>query len=402
MHSRVKVTLVAAAVPVVMVLIALLALSATLVQANPGFSITKSAPSEAIAGTEMFYYIGVQNDGITDTNAYVTDTLPSGVMYIADTGGCTEDAGALTCPLGDLEPGAYRDFQIKVYVPADAVAGQPDGTVVVENTAYVSSTEEYAATSAETFVEDEADLTVIKMSKPDFHVLAGQPFTYTIIVENLGPSFARGVALIDNIVSSGAFTMVGEPWMNRPGDCWSGLYPGYDGEVLFCGLGVEGPEPLEPKGYFYDDGLLGGGQWIIQLTVVASDTQDVNNVVNVFTADIPELGFIGTDDPNPLNNSAEDFIYVDDVADLSLSKDIACLGPFGCAAGGPAHFDLSVSNGGPSTAEGVVLEDYLPAGVTVDSYNVSGGGDCNTGTPGDPTDPLVIPGPLPGRRYVLV
>jgi uncharacterized repeat protein (TIGR01451 family) len=381
--------LVAAAVPVVMVLIALLALSATLVQANPGFSITKSAPSEAIAGTEMFYYIGVQNDGITDTNAYVTDTLPSGVMYIADTGGCTEDAGALTCPLGDLEPGAYRDFQIKVYVPADAVAGQPDGTVVVENTAYVSSTEEYAATSAETFVEDEADLTVIKMSKPDFHVLAGQPFTYTIIVENLGPSFARGVALIDNIVSSGAFTMVGEPWMNRPGDCWSGLYPGYDGEVLFCGLGVEGPEPLEPKGYFYDDGLLGGGQWIIQLTVVASDTQDVNNVVNVFTADIPELGFIGTDDPNPLNNSAEDFIYVDDVADLSLSKDIACLGPFGCAAGGPAHFDLSVSNGGPSTAEGVVLEDYLPAGVTVDSYNVSGGGDCNTGTPGDPTDPLV-------------
>jgi uncharacterized repeat protein (TIGR01451 family) len=377
-----------------MALIALLALSATLVQADPGLSIQKYAPDVAIAGTEMFYYIYVSNDGITDTNAYVTDTLPAEVVYIADTGGCTEAGGVLTCPLGDLEAGAYRDFEVKVRVAPEAVAGEDDGTIVIANTASVSSTEEYAETSAETFVEDEADLTVIKMSKPDTQVRAGEPFVYTIFVENLGPSFARNVAIRDEIVLEplGDASIVSVV-SDLPAACDRWAEPW--GWTIECYL----TDTLSVKD------IETAGRWVIQVTMEGNETQDVNNVVNVFT----EEG--GTPDPDLSNNTAEDFISVTDVAELSVDKYVSdCWydgmdGDGMCVAGGYVEFTLDVYNNGPSAAENVVVEDLLPAGVTV--VEVDEAVSCTTGIPGDPLAPLTCNlGNIPsGERttfYVVV
>jgi len=377
MSSRARVTLLATAVPVAMALIALLALSAPLVQADPGLSIYKDAPDMAIAGTELIYHISVNNDGITDTNTYVTDTLPAEVMYIADTGGCTEAGGVLTCPLGTLEEYEYRDFEVKVYVAPDAVAGEDDGTIVIQNTASVSSTEEYAETSEETFVEDLADLRVIKMSKPDTEIVAGEEFAYTIFVDNLGPSAARNVQIIDTLITEGVVD---------PTSC-SMSVPSPTGIILFnCNfaansgvwtLGSFGAEPLWP--YSPDN----TGRITIGLTAIALQGGDINNEVRV-TADTP--------DPDQSNNVYYDFLSAEDVADLSIDKYVSeCWydgmdGEGGCVAGGYADFAISVSNNGPSTAENVVVEDLLPAGVTV--VEVYGDGGCTTGIPGDPFAPL--------------
>ena len=152
-----------------------------------------------------------------------------------------------------------------------------------------------------TFIEDLADLLVVKMSKPDTHVDAGELFTYTIFVENLGPSYARNVSIRDEILSSGAFTVMevlGDP--NREDACFvapAGGIPEGPGETIECDLW----DPLEPKDIF------GRGRWVIQVVLSANETQDVNNLVNVFSRDLEGPG-MPTADPDLSNNLAEDFI----------------------------------------------------------------------------------------------
>ncbi len=409
MIARTKLTVLVSSV---VLLTALLALGLASVSAAPGVDLViskssdPSAPGPVIAGEELFYHISVRNDGdTTATNVLVTDTLPYyyEALYVGDTGDCYYDGyDELVCNLGTMEPGEQREFDVKMLVYPWLLVEWWSPTYVLENDVVVGSDEaddnpNDNTASHSIFVQDSADLSVMKMSKPDTEVQAGELFTYTIFVENLGPSFARFVGMRDELLSSGAFEIV-DYWTDRDEyeetiECAvESTEPGIS-NTLFCGLWY-----LEPKGYLYgyypeELPFFDTGQWTIYVVLRANETQDVNNVVQVFplTEEDPfmEGYYVGTPDPDWSNNTAEDFIYVTDVADLSLSKSYTCLGPYGCVAGGPARFDLSVSNIGPSTAEGVVLEDYLPAGVTVDEYTVLGGGDCNTGTPGDPTDPLI-------------
>lgn len=70
-------------------------------------------------------------------------------------------------------------------------------------------------------------------------------------------------------------------------------------------------------------------------------------------------------------------------ADLSLTKSDS---PDPVRAGTALTYTLDVTNNGPSTAPNVVVEDALPAGITVDSVTGTGGASCTTGTPGDPSD----------------
>ncbi|GAF70039.1 unnamed protein product, partial [marine sediment metagenome] len=182
--------------------------------------ITKTDnPDPVVAGQELFYEITVINnaDYTTASGVVVTDTLPAEVTYIADTASCTYTPGPpdkLVCTLDDIAPGASRSFQIKTAVAANAVAATSNGTIVTTNTAEVTMTNGLADTipanntvAEGTFIEDSADLSVVNVSKPDTHVYAGQPFTYTIIVENLGPSYARNVAITDTVLASGNFTI---------------------------------------------------------------------------------------------------------------------------------------------------------------------------------------------------
>jgi uncharacterized repeat protein (TIGR01451 family) len=231
-----------------------------------------------------------------------------------------------------------------------------------------------------TEVTNEADLKVVKVSKPDINVDAGQPFTYTLFVENLGPAPAHQVSIRDEILSSGSFytrEIILDP--NRANDG-----PFYT-ESPEGGLTMEFhlEEPLEPKGADNQ------GRWVIQIVLQADETQDVNNLVQVFTREG------GSFDPDLSNNQDEDSIYVGDVADLWADKYLVDgpfgepLEPFPLTAGGEYWFALHVHNNGPSTAENVVLEDVLPAEVTVIEVVPGGPGSCTTGIPGDPLAPLV-------------
>ncbi len=378
--------------------------------------ITKTAtPDPAIAGDPLIYEVTVENHGTGRAlDVVVTDTLPIQVDFIAHNlpiytdqtlpQGCTFGTGTgpggedqLVCDLGDVLGGESVSFEIEVDVQADALA---NGTLVLTNTAEVDSLTADGNPRNDivilgTILQDEADLRVLKVSKPDTSVRAGQLFTYTIYVDNLGPSFARAITLTDDILAVGAFTVtqiILDP--NRPDTCTPMPPPPVGGgpgpTIIECELG----QPLEPYGY------PGSGRWTIQIELTSDVTQDVNNRVRVVSADDPATGLPGTPDPDTSNNVAEDFISVTDVADLTITKMVEDAGSnpdgnlYTALAGERVRWTITVTNKGPSTSENVVVWDKLPAGLVEGSVTAiavtppQGGGQCNLGTPGDPNEPL--------------
>ncbi|MCP4639185.1 MAG: DUF11 domain-containing protein [bacterium] len=364
-----------------------------------GLRIAKTAPADVVVGGQAIYDITVTNDSpVVATNVVVTDTLPGDLEYVTDTAEGTLSAGTgpggedqLVCPLDDIAPGASIGFQVKMSIPANLVSLTADGTATALNTADVTSDhaediiEDNTATAG-FFVSDSADLTITKMSKPDDTVLAGEAFEYTLIVENVGPSYARGVYIRDDMLSSGAFTVVGivDDPLRNDACTLSPATPPQTGQIIRCEL----VEPLEPVG------TPGGtGRWVIQVIVQALETQDVNNVARVYTGPNDNVALAvpwtnGTPDPDTSNNQAIDFISVVDTSDLSLVKtdDVDPIN-----AGEELTYTLTVTNNGPSTATDVVIEDKLPADVEV--LEVTGAGPqpgvkvVAVGTPGDPLDP---------------
>jgi uncharacterized repeat protein (TIGR01451 family) len=335
--------------------------------------ISKSVdPDLAHAGGEVFYTVTVSNNGPLDTtNVEVVDVLPVGVTYLGDTDSCVESpAGILTCDLGDFAAGDTASFTIKGLVDPDLVVGEPDGTATITNTATVSadhadSDESNNEASVTSFVEDESDLAVVKVCKPDRELLAGQTGTCTVVVDNFGLSYARDVVVLDSMVSDGLFEVT-------------------SAEVVEGANCVVTPNDSDPHDYFRVVCNVGNlepadiaetGRELIQVDVVALEQLDINDVSRAISTMTP--------DPDISNNTSQGSLSVTALADLVLAK----AGPATAVAGAPGDivYTLTVQNDGPSTAANVVLEDVVPAGTSIDSVNVTVGlGTCNAGVPGDP------------------
>jgi uncharacterized repeat protein (TIGR01451 family) len=298
--------------------------------------ITKTVePAHPVAGQEIFYKITVKNNGpIPAANVVVTDVLPAAVNYLANTDACTGVAvgatGTLTCQLGTLAAGASTSFEIKVSI--DPALG---GATSITNTASVTSAANESdpadnAVSLTHLVNELADVRVTKFCKPDTEPApAGTSGVCSIFVTNDGPSAARLVNLVDTHVSNGAFT-IGTP---SNGACVVA------GGTVSCPLGT----------------ILPGTRVQVDVPVSSDDNVDVNDVARATSGTPPS----GTPDPNDGNNEASAGLSFDASADLSITKT----GPASAVAGTQFAYTLTVDNGGPSTAEDVIVSDELPAGV---------------------------------------
>ena len=330
--------------------------------------ISKSdSPDPVIAGEQLYYTIRVKNDGPdTASDITVKDTLPAEVDYVTSTNpDCTESGGVVTCDIPDLDSGDFYEFTIKVAVKTDAAV---NGPTTIHNIAEVSSGETIDpdpsnnTTDEATIVEDRADLEVTKLCKPDTSPQAGEPIDCTIFVDNHGPSDARDVVLVDRILGSKPFTV--SNIVASQGSCGAPV-PITGGQQITCNLGdIEAATTTQ------------SGRVIVTYRVSSNEGQDINNRATV-RSDTP--------DPDPSNNEAIVALNVSAVADLSLTKSDA---PDPVIAGtSPLTWTLSIGNAGPSTAQNVVVEDTVPAGVLIQSVTGSGGASCTTGVAGDPFQP---------------
>ena len=328
-------------------------------------SIEKSAtPSPATAGAQLLYTVTVRNNGPNAaTGVTVVDTLPAGVTYVTDTDACVQaPPGTLTCSLGNLASGASVSFQIKVLVSAGLTA--TGGPTTITNTATVSANEPDRflgnnTVSLTTVVEESADLRITKVCKPDSGPApTGSTATCTIIVDNLGPSDARNVVVIDTHASSGSFTITSASFVSTSpaasGNC------GIAGGIVTCNLGRENA----------------GGRTTITVDITSNSQVDVNDIATVTSA---------TPDPNPANNQATGSVSFRGSADLGLTKSDA---PDPVTAGQTLTYTLSVTNSGPSAAPNVVVKDVLPKEVALVSATPSQGACAGTTVPGDPAQPL--------------
>ena len=102
---------------------------------------------------------------------------------------------------------------------------------------------------------------------------------------------------------------------------------------------------------------------IVMKSIVADATNQPNAVREVFIAD---------DNDGNLLNGTPNYLDVDPLVDLAISKVV---GSPVAAEGDTVTFTITVTNNGPSQATGVTITDQIPAGLTYLSDDGAGSPD---------------------------
>jgi uncharacterized repeat protein (TIGR01451 family) len=193
--------------------------------------------------------------------------------------------------------------------------------------------------NADTSILSEADLRVLKSSDPN-PVVAGEGITYTIVVDNFGPSVAKDVQLMDALPGQVTLSTVA----TTQGVCLNTL----------CFLGDMAP---------------GGAVTITIRAQVKPDVADGTVIINAASASSP------TSDPGVYQNFDTAASVVSARASLRIDKrDMN--DPI--APEESLVYFIEVSNDGPGDALNVVVTDTLPAHLTYESSTDS----CTETTPG--------------------
>ncbi len=312
----------------------------TMVTVETGLTVAKSDGEDtAVAGLPVIYQILVTNAGPSDAlGATVADVVSAGLSGVTWT--CTPGAGAscsasgagdisdtVNIPVGGsvsyrlrgvVDPGLTGELANTATVAAPADGSDPDPS-------------DNASTDVDAVVPV-ADLWVTKSDGVD-EVVPGTAVTWTIVVGNDGPSDGAGTVsdVLPGVVS-------GATWSCAPG-------PG--ATCSASGSGSISDAVTIPAGSSVTYTVTG--------TVSPAATGSMANTAAVTVAE-------GISDPNLLNNTATDTDALTPEADLSIAK-VDAQDPVGL--GGQIVYTVTVTNLGPSDAQGVQVTDTLPAGVTL-------------------------------------
>ncbi|MBI1741721.1 DUF11 domain-containing protein [Candidatus Acetothermia bacterium] len=298
-------------------------------------SVTKiDSPDPVIVGNNVTYTVTVTNNGPgTATGVTATDTLPPGVTFVSATpsqGSCSQAAGVVTCNLGTLTNGSSATITIVITTSA---AGMITNTVSVAANETDTNPNNNTATQSTT-VNPSANLSIVKSDSPD-QVNAGGTLTYTLQINNAGPSPATSVTVTDVLPA-------GVTFISAIGSGWSCSESAGTVTCTRASLAV-GPAPD------------------ITITVTAPSNDGI--ITNNASVSSP------TNDPNTGNNTDTETTTVNPVADLSIVKSD---NPDPVNANSTLTYTLNVSNAGPNTATNVTVTDTLPTGTTFVSASGTG------------------------------
>ena len=182
------------------------------VDTSADVSIVKSGPATVIAGQSITYTLTVHNDGPSDAQAVlVSDALPAeltGELF------CTYSAPDTDCDAEDAWTGSTTlatlaaDATIKIKITADVPANVADGTELSNFATADSTTDDDDETNntSNTVVTEVQTLADLKVSKTATATASGgDQLTYTVSVENLGPSDNAGFTVVDALPAGTTF-----------------------------------------------------------------------------------------------------------------------------------------------------------------------------------------------------
>jgi uncharacterized repeat protein (TIGR01451 family) len=296
----------------------------TTVVAQADLAITKTGPAGVTAGQNITYTVGVTNNGPSAAvGVTVSDPDPLNLTFVSNSGACVTP---YPCNVGTLNSGQTVTIT-STYSTSPSFSGN------VTNTATVSATTADPnngnnAIGFTTNVGAQADLSVTKTGPASTN--PGQTVTYTIVVNNGGPSPAPGTIVSDT-------TPVGIAFISNTGACTT-PYP--------CNVGT----------------LNASQSATITSTYSVPPTYSGGAIANTASASS------SVNDPNNANNSSTATTNVGASADVAINKS----GPATASLGTNITYTITVSNFGPSGASGVIVSDTTPAGLT--PVSVSGGG----------------------------
>jgi uncharacterized repeat protein (TIGR01451 family) len=326
------------------------------VATSADLGVSKTGPQTVTAGANATYAISVTNAGPSDAqNVHLTDTIPGGATFVSETHptswNCSDPSGAggtLRCTPATLPAGGSATFQLVL-----AIASGDAGGSTVMNTAQVASDTADATPGNNSSlwtstVATSADVRVTKTGPQT--VTAGAPATYAITVTNVGPSDAQTVKLTDAVPSGASFVSVTHP------SGWACTNPG-ENSPLTCTLAAL------PAG--------ASATFQVVLGIISNDPNGstVTNTAQVTTT---------TAGSNPNNESSSTSATVTTQADVRVTKT----GPGTVIAGTQAFYGITVTNAGPSDAQGLQLTDAVPAGTTFVSETHPNSWKCTDPQPG--------------------
>ncbi len=387
------------------------------VQTRADISVRKlGAPQNPVAGTTFSYMLEVENLGPSDAfDVQVTDTLPAGIRFVESNSFCTEGApGTISCrPAGNafsnppyvLPAGEKVSFEVLAAIDPDILGPVPNLA-----SASVGNPNFSITSFGDTInVVGSADLRITKLAPPE--VQEGETFTYTILVDNLGPSRSWNQVIRDTLVADGFAQLNGcSLAIQTAGGAIDEFDCSFAAATGVFDIGTMGANWLNPRGWNdpdLDPPEADLGRIIITMDLSATGSTHLDNFADV-TADTP--------DPDLSNNSVTVPVSVEATANLEVTKtavgevleegwsplalDITDPGPFPTvpnysavedrvAAGRRLRYTIEITNNGPGVAHNVHYRDVLPAGIVVVPGTLTvTRGPCVLGTPGDPDNPM--------------
>jgi uncharacterized repeat protein (TIGR01451 family) len=161
-------------------------------------SISKTGPATVNASSQFTYALNVSNAGPdAASNVSVSDTLPVGVTLVGVSGtGWTCGGGAtVTCTIASLASGTASTITISVTAPAQGITLLNSASVTA--TTGDPNTGNNTSATVQTTVASQADLSITKTGPTSAN--ASNTISYTLSVNNAGPSTASAVSASDTL-----------------------------------------------------------------------------------------------------------------------------------------------------------------------------------------------------------
>ncbi len=307
-------------------------------------------PSPAV-GSNVVFTVTVSNaTGYSDaTGVVVSDSLPTGYLWISDDGAGSYAPATGTWTVGSVPAGSSRSLRITARVLASGsytnaaevvAAGQPDA-----NDTYGDGAGGDSATRS-TSPDPRVDLSTAKIvDRPSPEV--GANVVFTITVSNaVGYSDATGVVVSDLLPSGYAWVL----------DDGAGSYVPATGTWTVGAIAAGGSRSLRITAR-----VLGSGSYTNAAEVASAGQRDVNDTYGDGSG----------------NDHASVATTPGSVIDLSMAKTVDTAEP---QVGANVVFTLTVSNrGGWSLASDVVVRDSLPGGYAYVADDGGGAYDPSSG-----------------------
>ncbi|WP_181034295.1 isopeptide-forming domain-containing fimbrial protein [Arthrobacter sp. GMC3] len=327
------------------------------VQSSIDLRKTLDTPAPVAAGSNATFTLQATNNGPSDArDVRVSDTLPTYLDLVSASGDgwtCLAALQIVSCHrdvLAAADGGVAPPITLVTKVDPSTPLPAPDGTATIINSATIStsspSTGPQGPVTAEVPVVGRADLAITKTGSAQ-SVVAGDSFTWTMQVNNNGPSdAAKAVAVTDELPNFQTFT-------SFKGDGWN------------CVAGIAPADPATGRQTVtcsYDALLAGASATPLEITVKVDPAATKGTVSNSAVVASP------TPDPLTTNNTATAPVTVDRVQDFAITKSHTGNG----TVGKDTAFTLSVRNNSLTTATKVHVRDPMPQGLTAVSATGEG------------------------------